>query len=82
MTDFAAGCVQLWIRSSEPPVEHRYENWNNKNVVISFADTSSRWVIYISGAAGSAPKILCGPSEPHEVVARKQPVCKKQQVDA
>ena len=28
-----AGCVQLWIRSAEPPGEqyYTYENWNNKN---------------------------------------------------
>ena len=25
-TDFGAGCVQLWIRSSEPLGEHPYEN--------------------------------------------------------
>ena len=53
-----------WIRSAEPPVEHRYENWNNNNVVTSFANTSSRWVIDIRGAAGSAPKILSGTSGP------------------
>ena len=28
---FGAGCVQLRIRSAEPPGEHRYENWNNNN---------------------------------------------------
>ena len=28
-TDFDAGCVQIWIRSAEPPGEHRYENGNN-----------------------------------------------------
>ena len=31
-TDFGAGCVQLWIRSAEPPGEHRYENKNNKHM--------------------------------------------------
>ena len=30
-TDFDAGCMQLWIRSAEPPGEHRYENWNDNN---------------------------------------------------
>ena len=25
-TDFGAGCVKLWTRSTEPPWEHRYEN--------------------------------------------------------
>ena len=24
---FCARSVQLWIRSAEPPGEHRYENW-------------------------------------------------------
>ena len=26
MNGLGAGCVQLWIRSAEPPGEHRYEN--------------------------------------------------------
>ena len=30
-TDFGAGCVQLWIRSAEPPEEHRFENNNNND---------------------------------------------------
>ena len=25
--------VQLWIRSAEPPGEHRYENRNNNNKI-------------------------------------------------
>ena len=25
------GCVQIWIRSAEPPGEYCYEKWNNNN---------------------------------------------------
>ena len=34
-TDFGAECVQLWIRSAEPPgsCDLRYGNWNNNNRV-------------------------------------------------
>ena len=28
-TGFGTGCVQFWIRSAEPPGEHRYENRSN-----------------------------------------------------
>ena len=28
--DFGAGCVQLWIHSTEPPGEHRNENRKKK----------------------------------------------------
>ena len=28
-TDLSAGCVQLRMRSAEPPGEHCYENLNN-----------------------------------------------------
>ena len=33
-----AGCVQLWIRSAEPPGEHRYENRNNNISYREFKD--------------------------------------------
>ena len=33
--DFGAGCVQLWICSTEPPGEHPYENGNNISVILT-----------------------------------------------
>ena len=32
MSDFRAGCVQLWMHSPESPGEQCYENWNNGNI--------------------------------------------------
>ena len=32
-TDFCAGCVQLWMRSAEPPGQHRYENWKTTTTI-------------------------------------------------
>ena len=32
MNGLGAGCVQLWIRSAEPPGEHRYENRNSNTI--------------------------------------------------
>ena len=43
-TDFGARCVQLWIRSAEPPVEHPYENLNN-NIIYRFED----WILFHTG---------------------------------
>ena len=34
MNGLGAGCVQRWIRSAEPPGEHRYENRNNNLEII------------------------------------------------
>ena len=36
MNGLGAGSVQLWIRSAEPPGEHRYENRNN-NIIVFIA---------------------------------------------
>ena len=36
-TDFGAGCVQLLIRTAEPPGEHRYGSWNNNMVYRSLS---------------------------------------------
>ena len=42
-TDFGARYVQLWVRSTEPPGEHRYENLNNNNICYSVhTKTSSK----------------------------------------
>ena len=34
MNGLSAGCVQLWIRSAEPPGEHHYENRNNNGIAL------------------------------------------------
>ena len=48
-TDVGAGCVQLWIRSAEPPGEHRYENCNN-HICITFTRRM------LAKARGSSPR--------------------------
>ena len=48
MNGLGAGCVQLWIRSAEPPEEHRYENRNNNGEIHFVSDARRRWSTEIS----------------------------------
>ena len=38
LNGLSAGCMQLWIRSAEPPGEHRYENRNNNYITCIYAE--------------------------------------------